>query len=379
MKRNYKWLAILGAFVIAFFMGSTIDVAPINNRAIVVGMGIDSVEGDLEISAQILMTTASETNESGSKMISARSRTVAAALAQIAEYTSMQLSLAHCNFLVLGEELLKDNAFSALDYLVRNAYLSENALLAGASGSAKDILSSAVAFDQMSSFYAQRTLDTHADYDDVAVMTVKKFATERKKRNPSNYLTLIEKLPMEKGAEETATDENASPSSGGEGETEYYFSMTRTAVFSGDSMLGILEENETSGLNFALDEVDHGSIEFIGEEGRLIDLYIVKSDTSVVYNRDESSVVYDISISTILKEVESPAGLNEKFVITITEEEKKIAEAQIKNNVMACYRKCLELGIDAYDISGAMYRLYKKEKTELNYDSVSVNVDIDVQ
>lgn len=379
MKRNYKWLAILGAFLIAFYMGSTIDVAPINNRAIVVGMAIDSADGDLEISAQILMTTASETNESGSKMISARSKTVAAALAQIAEYTSMQLSLAHCNFLVLGEELLKTNAFSALDYLVRNAYLSENALLTGAVGSAKEVLSSTVAFDQMSSFYAQRTLDTHADYDDVAVMTVKKFASERKKRNPSNYLTLIERLPLEKDSSETVTDENASPSAGGEGETEYYYSMTRTAVFLGDSMLGILEENETSGLNFALDEVNHGSIEFRGKDNRLIDLYIVKSSTSAVYDRDSSSVRYDVSISAILKEVESPSGLNEEFVITITDEEKKIAEAQVANNILSCYRKCLDLGIDIFDVSGAMYRLHRKEKTELSYDSVSVNVNIDVQ
>ncbi len=373
MNKHKKWLALVAAFVFALIFGSSLNAKPINNRAVVVGMAIDKAEsGEVEITAQILMTKSSSDKSLEGKEISAIGDTVAGAFSQISISTSMDVSLAHCNLIVLGKGILEHNAFYPLDYLMRNAYLSENAMLVGTMGKAKDILKTEIAFSKISSFYAQRALETQDDYLDVAQRTIKSFAVDQKGYSSSNYLTLIEKLPLSTSSIETSTSNEEQT----ENKPEYYFNMEKTAVFKGYDMVGILTSQETLGLNAVKKSVSQGSIE-IKTEDRTIDLYIADFSASNKLAENQPVLTITADITAILKEINQDKGYVDSLVLSLTDEEKKAAEKYLDDAIHACFLKCQSLGVDIFDITGKMYRSYNA--TNVNLDDCKIITDINLE
>ncbi len=378
MQKRKKWLYIALGFILALILGSSLNSKPINNRAVVVGMAIDTADsGGIEITAQILITEAGADKTLSGKEISAIGDTVAGAFSEISISTSMDVSLAHCNLIILGGGILKTNAFYPLDYLMRNSYLSENAMLVGTTDKAKDILSAKTAFSQLTSFYAQRALETQDDYLDVAQRTIKSFAVDQKSHLEGNYLTLIEKLPLETPSIETSSGEEGQNST--EKEPEYYFNMEKTAVFLGSKMVGILSGKETVGLNAVRKKVSQGSIELVGDGGRVIDLYVVdfKSDASI---RDRKPVLeIKTSLTAILKEINVPDGYIGSLELELSPKELEQANRYIEDAINECFSKCKALGVDIYDISGKMYRKYGIDGIAVADCDVTVDVQLEIE
>ena len=122
-----------------------VESTPLSERAIVAGLGIDYENDRFIVSAQILLPSSNDSKSSGIAISSAEGKTIGEALAKISSESSMLVAMSHCNLVLLGENLIQDKAYTSLDYMVRNAYLSENALILTTYGSAKDILSAKTA------------------------------------------------------------------------------------------------------------------------------------------------------------------------------------------------------------------------------------------
>ncbi len=378
MHKYKKWLAIAIGFLLALILGSSLNAKPINNRAVVVGMAIDTAEqGGIEITAQILITEAGEDKTLTGKEISAVGDTVAGAFSEISISTSMDVSLAHCNLIILGGGILESNAFYPLDYLMRNSYLSENAMLVGTTDKAKDILSTKIAFSQLTSFYAQRALETQDDYIDVAQRTIKSFAVDQKSHLEGNYLTLIEKLPLSTPSVETSSGESEQNST--EKQPEYYFNMEKTAVFLGSKMVGILSGKETVGLNVVRKEVSQGSIELVGDNGRTIDLYVVDFESKTKITDHQPILHISASLTAILKEINLPNDYIESLELELSPSEIEQANQYVESAVKECFYKCKSLGVDIYDISGKMYRKYGIDDVSIADCDITVDVELEIE
>ncbi len=375
MKKHKKWIALIAAFLFALIFGSSLNAKPINNRAVVIGMAIDAVdEGGVEITAQILMTKGTEDKSLEGKEISAIGDTVAGALSQISISTSMDVSLAHCNLIILGGKMLEKNAYYPLDYLMRNAYLSENAMLVGTMEKAKDVLSSEIAFSTITSFYAQRALETQDDYIDVAQRTIKSFAVDQKSYTGANYLTLIEKIPLDKTSIETASSQDDSKSE----QSEYYFNMEKTAIFSNGKMVGILSPQQTVGLNAVKKSVSQGSIE-LKAENHIIDLYIAdfKASSELVDKSPTLSIMVDIT--ALLKEINIEDGYVDSLEISLSAKEKEQAVQYLEDAIHSCFDYSKSLGVDIFDISGKMYRLHKIKNTAITDCKIITDINLEIE
>lgn len=376
MKRWKKWIAFGLAFVIALFMGTAINATPISSRAVVVGIAVDKSGDLLEITAQILVTSGSSAGKPQSKEVAARADTVSGALSQIAENTSMIVSLAHCNLVILGREILEENAVYPLDYLVRNAYLSENALLIGTLGKASEILRTKVAFSELASLYAQRAVESLAAFDSVAERSIKEFVVDEKKYNKSNYLMIIERVPLETvDTVQTAGGEDGGQGGGQEGQDkqEYYFNMRETALFYDSKMVGILNETETVGLNLVKKEVSAGTLHIEGDNGEQIEVYIVGASADKEFDKDTRTMKVSIEMKVNVKEINATHSILPRADGVLSETELKRGEQTLIDSVIACYEKAKSAGVDIFDITTSLYRKYKT--TDFSVENTSVEVE----
>lgn len=376
MKRWKKWVAFGLAFIIALFMGTAINATPISSRAVVVGIAVDKSEELLEITAQILVTSGSSAGKPQSKEVAAKAATVSGALSQIAENTSMIVSLAHCNLVILGKEILEDNAVYPLDYLVRNAYLSENALIIGTLGKASEILKTKVAFSELASLYAQRAMESLANFDSVAERSIKEFVVDEKKYNKSNYLMIIERVPLETvDVVPTAGGEDSSQGGGQESggdKQEYYFNMRETAIFYDSKMVGLLSETETIGLNLVKKEVSAGTLHIVGDNGEQIEVYIVGESADKEFDNDTRTMKVNIEMKVNVKEINATHSILPRADGVLSETELKRGEQTLIDSVVACYEKAKSAGVDIFDITTSLYRMYKS--TDFSVDNTNIEV-----
>lgn len=382
MKRWKKWVAFGLAFIVALFMGTAINATPISSRAVVVGIAIDKSGELLEITAQILVTSGSSAGKPQSKEVAAKADTVSGALSQIAENTSMIVSLAHCNLVILGKDILEDNAVYPLDYLIRNAYLSENALLIGTLGKASEILKTKVAFSELASLYAQRAVESLANFDSVAERSIKEFVVDEKKYNKSNYLMIIERVPLETvDIVQTAGGEDSQgggqESSGDE--QEYYFNMRETALFYDSKMVGILNETETVGLNLVKKEVSAGTLHIEGDNGEQIEVYIVGTSADKEFDKDTRTMKVSIEMKVNIKEINATHSILPRADGVLSETELKRGEQTLIDSVVACYEKAKTAGVDVFDITTSLYRMYKSTDFSVGNTGIEVEAKIIVE
>lgn len=404
--KKKKWLALLVIALLAILLSNNIDSTTIAQRAIVAGLAIDMDDEDkLEVTAQILVANGSGSS-ADAKQISAKGETLSGAFTNISKQTSMAISLAHCNLVIMGKKVMEGNAYRVLDYLIRNAYLSENAMLLGSLDTGKDILNTKVAFSNLASFYAQRSIFSYGTYQGIAKRSIKNFVIDFNKPCQSNYLPIVEKKKegLDEGGEsgggsggESGGGEGSEPkpslaedSSGGSGSSgnsgsasgggeEYLFDLTKTGVFRGESLVCVLDEDGTAGLNYIMNEVKRGSITVPSQTGELIELYVIGKSIDKKYELDTKTVTYDLELSVIYKEeFKEKADKNYKRTVRLTPEEEEAGAELIRKNILDVYEDTRAVGADVYDICEAFHQKFnfKPADIETFLDSVKVVVNV---
>ena len=113
-------------------------------RAICTGLAIDkgSQEGQITVSAQILIPEAGGQYTQKLSMVSQDGETVEDALELMEYQVGKKIRLAHCNFIILGKELCEQqNIATVLDYFLRGNNIANNTLLIYSDKDAKELLS----------------------------------------------------------------------------------------------------------------------------------------------------------------------------------------------------------------------------------------------
>ncbi len=373
MKRWHKW--VVCAVGIVLFLASGIRATPIGERAIVVGFAVDMVDEDmLQVTAQILVATGeSGSSTNGSAIAVAQDSTISGALNEISKQTSMQISLSHCNIVILGQSVLEGKAYAILDYLTRNAYLSENALLATADNG-YDILNTNVAYGDISSFYAQQAISTYGEFYDITNRTIKEYISSYYTYNGANWITKIEKVSTQ------------TPDTAEEDEDEsFMFELGNTAIILKEDYQFTVDETYTAALNLVLGEVDKGTLRLVGDNSESMDLFIISKNQEVTGDVAAKEVEITVNIVCILKEIISDEGtvsLN-KRELSATEEERLIS--QISQSITDLYDTAAAYGVDIYDVYAIMNRadhtmwvnlVEEYGSNYMNEISISTNINI---
>lgn len=350
MKRQYKWIAFVICFILMFALG--VKITPLSERAIVAGLGIDYEKDTFTVSAQILLPSSNDSKTSNIVVSSASGKTIGEALAKISSESSMLVAMSHCNLVLLGEGTLQDKAYSSLDYMIRNAYLSENALLLTTEGKALDILNARTAYSDMTSFYIQRELMVYGNYKEAVHRNIKEYLSSYYTYNSANWLTKVRKVETEKP--QTGGSAGIGSSSGSGEEKVYVLDFDKCAIIQGNKFIFDGDEDVVSGINLATSSLDKGDV-VVSDGERTYCFYIIKSKPKTTYLPKEFKAKIKLNVDLILKEVVS----NEDDFSVVDVEPNERAEKLLKEYfnfvINKAFDECRMRGVDIFDLYGGFY------------------------
>lgn len=192
-RNSVRYYLIVAAVLIFLFFSNDFGLTDVQKTAIVMAAGIDREGPTFILTAQIAVPQSSDQGEQAQAVqIESRGETVAEAFNQINAKTGWYPKLVFCNLLVLGEDTIKSNVFDALDFFIRDEYMSDNCFVAACEGTAKEILNTQTPIDPMSGVAAQKVLSAHAArVGTVAPMTLREFSIGYFNDNKSGYMPII--------------------------------------------------------------------------------------------------------------------------------------------------------------------------------------------
>ena len=295
-RNSVRYYLILAALVTFLFFTKDFGLIDIQKTAIVMAVGIDREGPTFILTTQIAVPQSSDQGEQAQAVqIESRGETIADAFNQINAKTGWYPKLVFCNLVVLGEQMIKSNVFDALDFFLRDEYMSDKCLVAACEGTAKEILNTKTPIDPMSGVAAQKVLSDHAArVGTVASNTLREFAMGYFSYSKSGYLPVLKPekqqessgengggggeqqqssegggekgaflentpLPAAEGEQNALKGDRPVPAAGGSGgsgpsaggqaaggkEEEKVFSASETALFYDGIYAGKLDQDET--------------------------------------------------------------------------------------------------------------------------------------
>lgn len=164
-------LLIAGALV----LGGCWDARDVDDRAIVVGVGLDRARGNrIEVSLEVTIPGGTATRpglsgnqpgqrggtQGGAKVVlTATGTTVHEAIAKMRDAARFDIFLGHVRVVLIGEDLARAGVLQHLEMLVQNPEIRRLIPLAVVEGRAKDFLTTTMAQDVTAALYLSQMLD----------------------------------------------------------------------------------------------------------------------------------------------------------------------------------------------------------------------------
>lgn len=138
---KYKIVAwIVALFLIVLMPQGIYKQSQIQTTSIVSGIGIDKKDDKIEVSVQILVPQPSSSYAPKQLVSSATGENIAKAISAIELKVGQELGLAHCYIIILGDEYVKEDITSSLDYLLRSNIMGNNSAILHTDKTAKEVL-----------------------------------------------------------------------------------------------------------------------------------------------------------------------------------------------------------------------------------------------
>lgn len=258
-KNTVRYYLIVIIFLAFLFFSNDFGLLNVQKTAIVMAVGVDREENTFIVTSQIAIPKSSSQGKATETVqLVSRGATVAQAFEQINAKTGWYPKLVFCNLILLGEKTAEQNVFDALDFFLRDEYLSDNCLVATCDGVAKDVLDATALVDQSTSVAIGKVLSAHASRVGTAMpSTLREFSIGYYSESKSGFLPVVALRPQQ---EEVGSSESSgsSPSSSsgakaqsGEGggdeqkKAGTVFSARETALFVNGKRVETLTKEET--------------------------------------------------------------------------------------------------------------------------------------
>lgn len=374
-----KLYILLAAIIVFSFFFNDFGLVDIQKTAVILAAGVDRSDEGYTLTAQIAVPKGTDRTTGGTSSVDIEGSgdTVSECVAQIYTKTGWVPKLVFCNLIVLGEKTAKDDAIAALDYFLRNEYMSDSCLLAVSEGEAGDLLSSASAIDDTSSLAIGNLFsDPTKKSGRVEPNTLREFAIGCYGVSAGGYLPYIRKIPQgtdpNGGGTQSAAGSESGGQSGTENQEENIYQASETAIFADGKMVALLNEDQTFALSLLKGNVFSGTVS-AEEDGKPVALNILHNRGGVslemkgapvaklgvslrvtVHNRGESTHVEDIARS-------EPS-----------EQLLRNAQEQIIRSVASLWDTAKESGCDLFGLNRSLYRSSPKKYAEWKDSLLSV-------
>jgi Ger(x)C family germination protein len=356
----------------------------VQKTAIVTAAGIDREGDTFIVTSQIAVPESSKQGEtSKSVQLVSRGKTVADAFEEINAKTGWYPKLVFCNLIVLGENTASSNVFDALDFFLRDEYLSDNCLVATCDGTAKDLLNTAALIDPSSSQAIGKILSEHAErVGTVLPSSLREFAIGYFSESASGFLPVIKIEQQQEGKDSgadsassenqsssqnnassssTGSDSSKSNASGGQSNNQPVFSASETALFVKGRRVETLSKEETFATGAVLNKLRLASYPISnGEEACTLTVKRNDPKTYLKITDLDSALYIEITLSAGVLDYSRAQSLeNFTDVGDVSKEFFRLAETKLTGELYRVYEKCRTCGCDIF---GVRERLIKYEK-----------------
>lgn len=387
---------ILFCLLILMFLSNDFGIIDIEKTAIVTAVAIDTDGDNYDVSVQISVPEATDSNTENQKaLLSGKGKTVGGAIKDIGNVSGWFPKLAFCNLIILGNGFKDSNVIETLDYFAKTLRIQDSAVVCFAEKTAKETIDTASPLDNISSFAIQKILlkDTGLDRD-IAVSDIRKFSIGFYQRNSSSFMPIIKTLPQTGGGNDngsTGGDEKTGSQSdsqfGNKGESLY--DLTNTALFRDGRMVGILDTPLTFTFNMLRTNVTESllHLENADGDGANYSLTILRNTPKIrfEFGNDECKINVSLDVYCKVSDVRK-TGTDSTYANNheLSDSVKQKAEAVVSERIKTLFdvaktTKCDFLGLDEL-VFKYHHKKYDEFKDRLYLNSdLSVNVNFSAQ
>lgn len=369
-----KWLILVAVIVIvAVFDGLSSNINLLD-RAIVVGAGFDITDGDLVLSAQVIIPKNSASASAGNDFVvyTARGKTVQQAIENLSYTVGLKASFAHTNVVILGDKLLKSGRTDVLEFLVKGDIVTDNTLLVASAGDAKEILAVQMPINEVASYHLTEILQSNRKEAGQNPSSLKGYFEDIYKVGNTACLPLVFLRESEFGL----LGEDA------DGEKTKLLDVSHVVVTDKEGYLVRLGRRQSAALSYTTEKLNAGSIAYDGDDGTGKEAVILRSDcTKRAISYEEVEINLDISVRPSEKYYVSADG----SVGGISEEERRAISAEVISSVADCFEVCKYYDADVFHLGEELYRKFGEEwkmsvgKTYLDDLKLKISVNINIK
>ena len=273
----------------------------IHDRAIIVGLGIDLVDGQIEVTAEVISPgNGSEQVGTYSKTVSATGKTLAQAVQNTSQLTGKEASLGQCVLLVFGEQLVaRQNLGQLLEFFVKSDSFKETATVCCCKGTAKQLFESVEALSGSVSLSLSAMMQSQAKEIAIPTTNLLSFARSQRELLQTGFLNYVE----------TVSTNNQS--SNNQSKPQVYFVYDKVAVFAKHQFVCLLSQSQTVGFSLLKNNVS-GNMFVVQHNGNDVALRSDQKDLSVTFKNGVAH--FSVTLKLQLAQTDN-FGQNNSFVV----------------------------------------------------------------
>lgn len=380
MKKN---IIIMSLIILILILSGCWSKRELNELALVAALGIDLIDDEYAISAQVIdpSQVSSKQSASGHAPVvtyHAKGKTVFEAVRKILALSPRKLYFAHLQLVVIGEELAENGLRDTIDFLARDQEIRNDfTVIVSQKATAKDVLNVLTPIEKIPANKMLNSLKSMQDaWGSTLVVDIEDLVTDLGVHNQYFVLSAIEVLGDKSlGIDQTNVERI---------ETPVKLKFTGLAIFKEDKLLGYLDEYESKSLNYLNNKIK-STIEIIGcpSKGEL-STEITQSKTKTTGVIRDGKPTINISINVVQNVAEVNCDMDLTEMETMDWINKQTAE-HIKKNINQLL-KILQKNYQA-DVLGFGEAIHRADPTEWKkikgdwqtiYPEVEVNVRVNV-
>ncbi|TQR31030.1 Ger(x)C family spore germination protein [Brevibacillus brevis] len=378
MKR--KGMCLMAIVILVLLTGCW-NRRELNDLAIVMGAGIDKIDGEYVVSAQIVNPGAVASKESGKISQSAvatysmRGTSIFEGIRRMTTETPRRLYFSHIQVLVLGEQVARDGIKEALDLLFRDHEVRPDFyVILAKDTTALQILSMIDPLEKIPATKLYKSLETgEKAWGSIVSMKLDEVIADLLREGIEPILVGA----TVKGKVHMGTSDVNSPNVTQPNLLKY----EDIGVFKKDKLLGWFNEVESIGFSYITDRVDSTVEEIPCDKNKKIVIEIIRSKTTVNGKVKNGKPQIEVSVSAEgnVGEVACPIDLSNPQTIYKLEEdvEKKIRE----KIVSAVHKAQKQYHSDVFGFGQSIYQNDPKgwEKVKEDWDSQFSNLKVKIK
>lgn len=357
-----KFYILLAVIVIFSFFSNDFELVDIQKTAIILAAGVDRSENGYVLTAQIAVPKGSERTTGGTSSveIDGEGETVSDCVAEIYSKTGWVPKFIFCNLIVLGEDTVKERTFGALDFFLRNEYMSDSCLVAVSAGKASELLSSISAIDNTSSLAINQLFSASAEKSGkITKNTLKEFAIGYYSVSKSGYLPFV-RMQTQSGSDDQAQSGgqgggSAQGQSGG-GSDQKIYTAEETALFYDGAMVGLLTPEQTYAFNLLNESVVSSEIT-VQEGGKNHSLAVLRNSGDVSLSlKNNPALKISVTLTVRTSSCCSQAPIGSMAYAEVSPEVEQKAREAIGGYLKGLWENSKSSGCDLFFLTQKLYR-----------------------